>query len=348
MEEDLIVKKLSIIVPIYNTERFLCDCIDSCLCQDFEEDEFEILCINDGSPDNSEKLLREKYSDKKCVKIINKENGGVSSARNVGIKLSEGKYLAFIDSDDYYEPHFLKKAIDILEKENASSLQFEYNVVKESSRFELGEQYHTWDNMEYSSGHIRSNNIVWTCIYKAELIKNSAIMFDEKMKYAEDTYFEYLFFCEAYKANKKRIVMDCAVYNYRQVSTSATNIKNKDSKIKHLRDMMILTEHYREDINRYDNSYLKEHTICRYCLSMQAYLWDLSMNANYSEIKKEIKNLKERGLYPYPIKFFSRKTKSTKRMLINYLTFLYPIKIYYLLWCRMIGILRKLQNKRSK
>lgn len=103
--------KFSIIVPIYNVESFLKECIDSVLLQDFQD--YELICINDGSTDNSLEVLR-TFSDSR-IKIINQENQGLSCARNAGLDVAAGEYIWFIDSDDKIAEHSLselKKLID--------------------------------------------------------------------------------------------------------------------------------------------------------------------------------------------------------------------------------------------
>ena len=94
--------KFSFIVPVYNVEKYVKKCIDSILNIKYEN--IEIIIINDGSIDNSLNIIRNNYQNIEKVKIINKKNGGLSSARNVGIKIASGDYLIFVDSDDYINP----------------------------------------------------------------------------------------------------------------------------------------------------------------------------------------------------------------------------------------------------
>ena len=90
---------VSIIVPIYNTEKYLRKCVDSILKQTYEN--LEVILVNDGSPDNSLEICREYERLDSRVKVINKKNGGLSSARNAGLEICTGKYITFVDSDDY-------------------------------------------------------------------------------------------------------------------------------------------------------------------------------------------------------------------------------------------------------
>lgn len=111
----------SIIIPVYNVEKYLRECIDSILSQDFSD--FEIILVNDGSKDESKEICQEyavRYHDK--VKLINKENGGLSDARNTGMKIATGEYLIFVDSDDYITNSSLKSFYDELSKRKEKKL----------------------------------------------------------------------------------------------------------------------------------------------------------------------------------------------------------------------------------
>ena len=106
--------KVSVIVPVYNVEKYLKKCLDSLVNQTLKD--IEIIVVNDGSPDNSQKIIDE-YSDKYSnIKAYIKKNGGLSDARNYGIKKAKGEYLAFVDSDDYIDKDMLKKMYDSAKK----------------------------------------------------------------------------------------------------------------------------------------------------------------------------------------------------------------------------------------
>jgi glycosyltransferase involved in cell wall biosynthesis len=98
------MKLLSIIIPLYNAERYLRQCVDSCYQQNLTEDQFEIIIINDGSSDASFALAQEIATEHSNIVVKDKANGGAASARNVGLSLASGQYVAFLDSDDYYLP----------------------------------------------------------------------------------------------------------------------------------------------------------------------------------------------------------------------------------------------------
>lgn len=115
--------KFSVIVPVYKVEEYLPECVESILNQEY--DDFELILVDDGSPDSCPQIC-DSYAEKDSrVKVIHKKNGGLSDARNTGIKAAEGEYLLFIDSDDYWNSSsVLEKISNILEKNNVELVQF--------------------------------------------------------------------------------------------------------------------------------------------------------------------------------------------------------------------------------
>lgn len=108
--------QISVIVPVYNAEQFIADCIESILTQSYTE--FELLLIDDGSKDKSG-MICDAYAEKDPrVRVIHKENGGVSSARNLGLSIATGEYVTFVDSDDWIDQEFLKKGIQACQRDN--------------------------------------------------------------------------------------------------------------------------------------------------------------------------------------------------------------------------------------
>ena len=106
---------VSVLIPVYNVEKYLERCLDSILKQTLTK--IEIICVNDGSTDNSLSILKEYQKKDSRIIIVNKENGGLPSARNAGLDRAEGKYVGFVDSDDYIEPNMFQKLYDTAESE---------------------------------------------------------------------------------------------------------------------------------------------------------------------------------------------------------------------------------------
>ena len=116
---------ISIIVPIYNVEKYLRRCLDSVLNQTFSD--WEAICVNDGSPDNSDKILAEYASRDKRFKIVNKTNGGLSDARNAGFPHATGKYIMYLDSDDFIHPQTMEIAYKMAVRDNSDMVSFSYD-----------------------------------------------------------------------------------------------------------------------------------------------------------------------------------------------------------------------------
>lgn len=114
--------KVSIVVPVYNVERYLPACLDSILAQTLRE--IEVICVNDGSPDGSPEILAKYAAMDSRIKVVHKENGGLSSARNAAYPLLRGTYTLFVDSDDFIEPELCEKTVASADRENADMTLF--------------------------------------------------------------------------------------------------------------------------------------------------------------------------------------------------------------------------------
>lgn len=125
--------KLSIILPVYKVEKYLRKCLDSCLHQDMRSEDYEIICVNDGSPDNCDQILDEYVAKNSNVRVITQENQGLSMARNNGLAVAKGEYVWFVDSDDWIEENCLSGINKSLEKKT-DILQINYQKVEEKDR----------------------------------------------------------------------------------------------------------------------------------------------------------------------------------------------------------------------
>lgn len=217
-------EKISVIVPVYNTGKYLKECIDSILNQTHKN--LEIILVDDGSSDGSGAIC-DGYAEKDDrVKVIHKENGGVSSARNAGLDIASGKYVGFIDGDDVIDEDMYEFLLDNL-------LLFDADISRCGMVRETGEKKEAWGN-DNSVPVIRStiegicdvgeaNGIlpVSPCnkLYKYDIIEN--IRFDTRFVYAEDTLFNYYAACNA----KKTVCCDKIKYHYISNSDSASHKK---------------------------------------------------------------------------------------------------------------------------
>lgn len=189
---------VSVIVPIYNAQEYLEECIQSITNQSYQE--LEIILIDDGSTDNSQQIC-EKYAAKDSrVVYVRKQNGGVSSSRNLGLDLARGEYVVFVDADDYMEIDIIQHVVDIMEKEdselviwNATELYKNKSrrckaiSIQPGNREEiyaaLISNYH---DKFYMGDYIRA---VWGKMFRLGVIKSNDIKFDEQLYIGEDAVF---------------------------------------------------------------------------------------------------------------------------------------------------------------
>ena len=182
--------KVSVIIPIWNTEKYLARCLDSLVNQTLED--IEIICINDGSPDNSLEILNSFAQKDNRIVVINKENGGLSSARNAGMKVVNGEYIGFVDSDDWIEPNFYEKLYNCAKKNNSDiAVTSVLRERKKGSSYRI--KYKNEDVLVDKSEIFNAcdcPNIcyVWNKIYKTDKLKQSGIIFQEGM-FFEDVLF---------------------------------------------------------------------------------------------------------------------------------------------------------------
>lgn len=185
---------LSIIVPIYNAEKYIKECIDSILNQTFSD--FELLLIDDGSTDNSRAICDNYKTIDNRVKVIHKQNGGISSARNYGLKIAKGSYIGFVDDDDYIEKNYY----DVLVKgitDNNADLSY-CGLITNISNSNKSKTEIFVDNWFRNSFIKKSPGIVWLSLYKKEIIDMYGITFpkDREIVY-EDILFDidYIKYC---------------------------------------------------------------------------------------------------------------------------------------------------------
>ena len=219
---------LSVIVPVYNVEKFLPGCLDSLADQNFKE--LEIILVNDGSTDKSLHILKEYASMYSAFKIITQKNAGLSAARNTGLKEAKGKYLAFLDSDDFVDPDMYLKLITLAEEYDADLVKcgiLLFNNPDKSIkdvRQEAEDLLVIESQNEILKAYLNReiNTVVWNGIYKTEILNN--IAFPEGANF-EDHYFTPL----ALKNTKKFVYTPEVFCYYRQRSGSITSAKNINS-----------------------------------------------------------------------------------------------------------------------
>ena len=138
---------LSIIIPVYKVEKYVRKTLESVFSENFSDDDVEVIVVNDGTPDRSMDIVNE-FASHKSLRIINQENQGLSGARNTGIKAAKGKYVWFVDSDDWIEPGFISRVMPLLKKDNVDIYMMLQRIINEDGS---GERITSFKNMEKPS-----------------------------------------------------------------------------------------------------------------------------------------------------------------------------------------------------
>ena len=262
--------KISIIVPVYNVEKYIRRCLDSIAAQTFTD--WECICVDDGTPDTSGKLCDEYAQKDSRFVVIHKENGGVSSARNVGLDAAKGEWICFCDSDDWVE----KEMLEILY--NAS---IENNAEVVVSGFRITDKHANYQEFLPSAGWLSMPrdfqsyfNAPWGKLYRKAIILENKIYFPEGITLAEDLYFNFNIFF----TYKRIFGIDKPLYNYFQSHSSCmhtiTTKKIEDEKnvLERIEKILLNSNANSEWFNflREKQSNLKNH----YCLSLETPLFD--------------------------------------------------------------------------
>lgn len=211
--------EISVIVPVYNVEKYLAECVDSILEQTFRN--FELILIDDGSKDKSGEICDNYARKDKRIRVIHKTNGGVSTARNEGLKEARGTYIIFVDSDDYLDKECLFVLYHAIEKSDSidcalCGIRFVYKDPHKDSEYILPEAtIQNADDFNRYYSLLRNNfGLYANCakIYRMSLIRRNNIIFNENMSIYEDGLFvtNYLDHCKMISCTNK------VMYNYRQ------------------------------------------------------------------------------------------------------------------------------------
>lgn len=226
--------KFSVIIPVYNVEAYLQACLDSVLNQTFED--WEAICVNDGSTDNSAAILEEYGHKDGRFKIVSQSNGGLSAARNMGLKAAAGEYVLFLDSDDWLESNALKIISQSLNEEDMLCFSGRRFFEKEN-RYHEADQLKAWSyatGMDYyNENALAVRDFAFVCVvlraYKREFLLSHELWFKVGIFHEDNLFMPFA----CYYAKEVKVINDC-LYDYRVRANSITTTGN----VKRLRDLL--------------------------------------------------------------------------------------------------------------
>ncbi|MCL2389036.1 MAG: glycosyltransferase [Elusimicrobia bacterium] len=306
--------EISIIMPVYKVEKYLARCLDSVMAQTFEN--FEIICVNDGSPDNCADILKRYAQKDKRFKITTQQNQGLSVARNNGMKETSGKYIYFLDSDDFMHPQLLETAHYFITKYNKDVVCFTWfeEYYRYSENIPPPPEYHVQSLpfKEVNSSIVPHLNTktngfeiwfaTWAKLYSREILEGISFM--------SGIYYEDVpFFYALAKKNPRTIILKTPLYYYLRNENSITQTFSA----KHLNDlyttMYAVYEIYKD--NPQEFTFISKgffHNAMKDKYKLIAALQDKSQKVQFSkDFAQNFKSMRSKGMMPLhflPLKYF--------------------------------------------
>lgn len=288
---------VSVIVPVYNVEKYLRQCLESIIDQTLQN--IEILIFNDGSTDDSLKICEEYKKKDKRVRVYSHENRGLGETRNRGIEIARGEYLFFVDSDDYLDEKYIGTLYQKAKESGADIVQGESKMIFEDRddqilegdysmlcdvRIDSENSYEFFKNLFFT--HVYKH-YAWNKLYKTFFVKGNGLMFgDNKKIFAEDTWFQL----QSFHYNPYIAFCTGSYYFYRQRSTSIMHTAKKDL----LKRQGIMIEDY-ADLLRKENGSSLEQKICG-MISMDVFTMEalnqIDARGNFFGYRKAIRDIK--------------------------------------------------------
>ena len=299
------VNKISVIVPIYNVEKYIDRCIKSIVNQTYKN--LEIILINDGSLDKSGQICDTWESKDNRIKVIHQMNSGVSVARNTGLENATGEYVTFVDSDDYIEPKYCEILKCRLEENNVDII---YCNVFNKKHVDTN-KITRWSTREYDPVFKMPHCFVWGALYKSKILQE--IRFDNDLFVAEDSYF----FVQAVKRSRYIAHVDTALYHYVYYSDSAFHGNFNPKKFTELESWSRICLLFEDD------KQIQERCKAAFAMRCKIMVIRFASDPNFSK-KYKIKSIKEyRRNASYLMKHMIKNSKY-KLLFKEILYYLFP------------------------
>lgn len=292
------MNKISIIIPVYNAEKYIEKCILSLIIQTYKE--IEIILINDGSTDNSLKICKKFEQIDDRIKVYSKDNGGVSSARNLGISKANGKYICFVDSDDIVDVDFCEILITNLENSNSDLSCCGYKIIKNNKEEKINKKVKKVKYViESKYMELLKNYKGFLCnkLYKKEIIDKNNLKLNESISMCEDLLFNFQYLDKCRKivcSNEKK-------YNYIINNSGLSRGLSKT-----WFDILYVYNYLYKNIDNYDKS-TQDNIILEFMYAISE-----------TRMRSKIMNIKEEEVFQkYDVDFYDIYIKHYKRILYS-------------------------------
>lgn len=330
------MKKVSIIIPVYNCENYIEKSIESVLTQKYSN--LEVIVVDDGSTDNSFRICEKIKDADQRVQLYTKKNGGVSSARNVGLKKATGDYIMFLDADDYIEKETIYECMKIINKYKVDIVKF--NFIKELNRVRIKNKkiIDVDKKIEKNFEEIIKKIFIvddfcssCECMLSRKVIKN--IKFDEAIKLGED----FLFFVSCLLESESIYITNNCYYHYIVNSASATHIFDCEGNIEKLENVIeiskIIQDKIKDKLNKKIDitPKIKRNIVDSINLCIE--------KTNMASVKKYIKMLKDNQIIREKINEINKKSKLD---ILNYKSLNFKVNYYKI---RVKRLVKKIISK---
>lgn len=341
--------KFSIIMPVYNVEKYVEKAIRSVMNQTYKN--FELIVVNDGTKDNSMDIIKKLQKEDKRIKIFNKENGGLSSARNFGLKYATGEYVCFIDSDDYVYENYLEVLYNEILNKESDLIIFGYNVdVVDSNEivlkeFDILENYQEFNkkNKLYFE-NVSMIGYAWNKCFKRSIIEENNLTYEEGTSYIEDIIFN----CDFIKKCTNIIIIPNIIYHYVQRERETLGRKSYNNMLEldlryseKLKQILLLLNNSRRKVDKTIYNTLFERI--KWSLNLITLDKNISRKHKLSLIKTYFIYIKNNEK-----KFNSYVTFSRKDKIFMFLIKRKSTEIFYVANKLLFFLKNQLQNIKSK
>lgn len=332
---------ISVIIPIYKVEEYLRECVDSVIGQSYSD--LEIILVDDGSPDCCGAICDEYAEKDSRITVIHKKNGGQSEARNVGLDMATGKYVCFVDSDDYIEKNAIKELVEYAERWHADIVFFNAELVFETDNTNLKTMKHSINYDTFSGTEILRTEFENNDVQTPAVLNffNTDFLRKEGLRFKKGIYFEDLLLTvQSYIRSDKVYYLNQSLYCYRiRANSSMTSSPDK----RHFDGLLSCVNIFRKEIDKCSEYSKKSALELGIIYAANAYL-ELYCRLGRKERKKHKKEIQYLRYVESQIKTTnSRKLRTKLNNLEAYTVYkqtIHPIKN------RVFDAVKKLQRKR--
>lgn len=284
--------KISIIIPVYNAEKYISECLDSVINQTFKD--IEVICVDDGSTDSSYDILQ-KYAQKEDrIKVIKQENSGPAKARNIGLKNANSKYIMFCDADDTYEPTICEKMFNTINQEKVDLVICDTNIVKQAGDYDLNQNDLNYIDLKISGKKSINANVLpqinaflWNKIFKKEILEQYNIEYPIKYEHDDNIFIKkYIIHASSVYGLKEKL------YNYKVGNTnSITGKVHKKTNKKHEFDILLAYTDLFNHLNKQNTNRDYKNVYYRSFYHESIYFYKLLKKRNRRKFYKILKTI---------------------------------------------------------